>query len=319
MRYLYRIFCLLGLVLLAANSAIACTAVARSYQGQWFSGRNFDWDDGKAFAVVNRPGVERKALSIAKGLKPLQWKSKYGSLTINMAWQGKPNYAAVIDGINQKGLSVSVLELDDTQYPVANPQKPAIGAAMLGQYLMDRYATVAQAVKAVKKLPVVATVYKGKTTPLHFMLNDAGGHTAVIEFLKGKAKIYTGKAMPLRALTNTPYAEALKKWRTVSAQPLVKRWPAGYESMTRFIKAGDFLQVNQVPKTRSGQISMMWVGLSTAAQPPGAQWPTRWQVVRNNTTPQLCFRSTLNQHARCFELSKINFHKAAIPTHLTSE
>ncbi|MDF1760060.1 MAG: linear amide C-N hydrolase [Coxiellaceae bacterium] len=311
MRYLYKILTGLGLLLLITNSAMACTAVARSYQGQWFSGRNFDWDDGQAFAVVNPPGVERKALSIAKKYKPLQWKSKYGSVTITMAWQGKPNPAAVIDGINQKGLSVAVLELDDTQYPAVSAQKPALGAAMLGQYLMDRYATVAQALKAVKTLPVVATVYKGKTTPLHFMLNDAGGHTAVVEFLKGKVKIHSGKSMPLRALTNTPYAEALKQWRAVSAQPLDKRWPAGYESMTRFIKAGDFLQANHVPTTRWGQFSLMWVGLSTAAQPPGAKWPTRWQVVRNNTAPQLCFRSAINQRPRCFDLSKINFDKTS--------
>ncbi len=110
MRYLYKMFSGLGLLLLIANSAMACTAVARSYQGQWFSGRNFDWGDGQAFAVVNPPGVERKALSIAKKYKPLQWKSKYGSVTITMAWQGKPNRAAVLDGINQKGLSVAVLE-----------------------------------------------------------------------------------------------------------------------------------------------------------------------------------------------------------------
>ncbi|MDF1795227.1 MAG: linear amide C-N hydrolase [Coxiellaceae bacterium] len=311
MRNLYRMLVGASMVLLMVNCAIACTAVARGYQGQWFSGRNFDWDDGQAFAVINRPGVSRKALSMVKGLLPLQWKSKYGSLTITMAWQGKPNLAAVVDGINQKGLSVAVLELDDTQYPAANPKKPAIGAAMLGQYLMDRYATVAQAINAVKKIQVVATVYKGKTTPLHFMLNDAGGHTGVIEFLNGKVRAYTGKAMPLRALTNTPYAEALKQWRAVSALPLVKRWPAGYESMTRFIKAGDFLRFNKVPATRWAQFSMMWVGLSTAARPPGAEWPTRWQVVRNNTKPQLCFRAIDNQRPHCFDLNKMNFKRSS--------
>ncbi len=307
-RLLYKTSSLLVILVLSANIAFGCTEIGRKFDGQWYSGRNFDWNEGQAYVVINPAQAKRKALSIDKKYQPLEWQSKYASITIDMAWKDRPNYAAVVDGMNEKGLSASVLELDEAEYPALNKGSKALGAAMLVQYVLDNFDSVKSAIAAIKTLPVVPTIYKGKTTPLHFVLNDSAESTAVVEYIKGKLHIYSGKKLPLHVLTNTPYSEALKEWQLLAYKPLEQRWPAGFGSMSRFIKAADFLQ-QSLKANESGQaISLMFVGLSGAAQPPGSEWPTEWQVVRNNTEKTYCVRTMRNQRLDCFDLKKLKMN-----------
>ena len=288
----------------------ACTAMAREYRGQFYSGRTFDWPDGRAVAVINARDTKRQALSLMSGVKPLHWRSTYGSVTIDMVRaNGQPNRAAVVDGINEKGLSASVLELDDTQYPAVKSTQAVLGSAQLIQYVLDKYERVADVVKALPSLPVVSSLYKGQAVPLHFVFNDAKGNQAVLEYLKGRARIYQQKPGQLQALSNTPYQQAKQDWLQFNQLPVDKRVITGYGSKARFLKAAQFLQYDAIPQTRWAQFSLLLVGLSSAAEPPQAKWPTMWQLVRNNSTQHFCFRAQRNQHIRCFDLSLFDFSR----------
>lgn len=291
-------------------SVYACTAIARAYQGQYYSGRTFDWPDGRAVAVINARDVNRHALSLMVGKKPLQWRSIYGSVTIDMLdGDGQANRAAVVDGLNEKGLSASVLELDGTQYPKSKPGQAVIGSSQLVQYVLDKFATVAEVVKALPALPVVSSLYKGKPVPLHYVFNDAKGNQAVLEYSKGKVMIEQQKPGQLQALSNTPYHQAKQDWLRFKQLPADKQVIVGYGSQSRFLKAAQFLQYNAVPATRWGQYSLLFVGLSSLAEPPQAKWPTVWQVVRNNSNQHFCYRAQLNQHVRCFDLTLFDFSR----------
>lgn len=302
----FRFFALL-LAALTCQSP-ACTAIASAYGRHWLSGRNFDWQDGRIMAVFNQPNQTRLAEGLPKAARPLRWRSRYGSITLDMVTdKGKANRAAAVDGLNEKGLSVAVLELDQAQYPVWPSSKAVIGSAQMGQYWLDRYATVDQVLESLRRIPITASIYDGKLVPLHYVIDDAVGHHAVIEYIRGKLEVYSGAQSPLDVLTNTPYALALKKWQKFNRLPVQKRHACGYGSVPRFFKAASYMSNFTGAHSAWGQMSGLLGALSYAVEPPQSSWPTQWQVVRDNETKQYCVRTMQNQMPHCFNLRLVDF------------
>jgi hypothetical protein len=72
---------------------------------------------------------------------------------------------------------------------------------------------------------------------LHWFLCDATGACIVVEYTKGERIVFTGENLPIRALTNSPYANSLQiflQWQESRGpdDPL----PSGYGSYHRFIR-----------------------------------------------------------------------------------
>ncbi len=298
------------LVAVVAGQAQACTAIARPYRHNWYSARTFDWSDGRIMAVLNRSGTQHRARGLMHGVRPLHWRSRYNSLTLDMDKHGRPNEAAVVDGMNQKGLSVAVLELDNTRYPSVGKSQPAIGSSQVAQYWLDRYATVGQVLAAAPSLAVTASIYQGQHVPLHYVLDDAGGDHAVIEYLGGRLKVYHDRSCSLDDLTNTDYSSALQQWRQYQHGMRHHHAISGYGSMARFFKAAHFLH-DAAPLTEKKQVRLMWAGLMSVEEPLQSPWPTQWSVVRNNTTRQYCFRSRDSLQSRCYALTQVGFCQSA--------
>ena len=311
MRQFLRVMVVL-MTAITAWQAQACTAIARPYRHDWYSARTFDWSDGRIMMVFNRSGAQHRARGLELGVRPLHWRARYNSMTLDMDNDGKPNTAAVVDGMNQMGLSVAVLELDKAQYPAVMKSRPAIGSSQLAQYWLDRYATVGQVLATLPSLAVTASVYQGQRVPLHYVLDDAGGDHAVVEYLDGRLKIYHGHSCPLDDLTNTDYGSALQQWRQHKHGMLHHQGVSGYSSMARFLRVAYFLRDAVPPSTQKNQVSMLWAGLSLAREPSQSPWPTQWSVVRNNTMKQYCFRSHGFQESRCYELRQVNFSQTAV-------
>ena len=139
--------CIRGFVFTAITAcftvpmADACTEFKLSYDGQSIIGRNFDWANPYAFIVINPAGVKRHSGSMDSQFKPLEWVSKYGSATVNLAG---PDHRvipqAVVDGLNQFGLSASILWLESAEYSAA-PAQPALSTSQWVQYFLDNAKT----------------------------------------------------------------------------------------------------------------------------------------------------------------------------------
>lgn len=144
---------ILGFVLTAITAfftvpmADACTEFKLSYNGQSIIGHNFDWVNPYAFIVINPAGIKRRSGSIDNQFKPLEWVSKYGSATVNLAGPDRQVISqAVVSGLNQFGLSASILWLESASYPSVTTQ-PILSTSQWVQYFLDNAKTVTKAIE----------------------------------------------------------------------------------------------------------------------------------------------------------------------------
>ena len=79
------------------------------------------------------------------------------------------------------------------------------------QYLLGRAGTLDEALLAAAEVRIAGR------TPLHFLVADARGRTATVEFLDGRLVVHEGQRLPVRVLTNDTYASSLdhlKRYRS---------------------------------------------------------------------------------------------------------
>src|SRR5215207_8648578 len=153
----------------------ACTTFFINKSGQMVFGRNYDWITDAGMVCTNLKGLSKISMQTENG-ETISWVSLYGSITFNQYGKEFPT-----GGMNEKGLVVELMWLDETKYP-SNDERPAIGVLQWIQYQLDNCATIEE-VLATDKIMRIATV---GTTPLHYLVADGKGNAATIEFLQGK-------------------------------------------------------------------------------------------------------------------------------------
>ncbi len=116
--------------------------------------------------------------------------------------------AGTADGLNEKGLAANMLYLADSDYGQPAAGKPLLTIAAWPQYVLDNYATVAEAVTELGKEPfsiLAPTLPNGSKARLHLSISDASGDSAIFEYVDGKLFIHHGKQYVV--MTNEPVYE----------------------------------------------------------------------------------------------------------------
>ena len=190
------------LILLAAFeiSTMACTTFVLKTGQDLVFGRNLDWVSSNGLIVVNKRGVQKKAFTFYPD-QPMTWTSKYGSVTFNQFGKEFP-----FGGMNEKGLVVEIM-LAQAKYP-APDTRPAVNESQWIQYQLDNYSTIEEVI-ASDKLVRISKVAQN----LHFLVCDADGNVAAMEFKNGKMAVYKGDQLPYAVLENDPYSVSLKKYQ----------------------------------------------------------------------------------------------------------
>ena len=208
------------------SSAWACSAFLSETGGRLVVGKSYDWHMGQGMLVTNKRGVGKRAFALDPRQTPLEWDSKYGSLTFNQYGREMPN-----GGMNEAGLVVEVLWLDQSTYPSADA-RPALTELQWIQWALDRHGTVAALAEAAPKVRV-SPVY----ARVHYFACDVTGACAAFEYLDQKLRISHGDDMPAPALTNHPYADSaahLKQYQGFGgARPI----SPSRSSLARFVRA----------------------------------------------------------------------------------
>ena len=191
---------LLSASLLIPVVSNACTrAVYFGKEGQTVTGRTMDWfeaDLGSNIWLYPR-GLTRNSNTS----KPTIWTSKYGSLVTTL-YEG-----ASADGMNEKGLVANLLYLPESKYPEARAgdDRPTLPNSAWVQYVLDNYATVAEAVADLGKESfrmVAITAPTGEPGTVHLSISDASGDSAILEYLDGNLVIHHGRQY--QVMTNSP-------------------------------------------------------------------------------------------------------------------
>ena len=196
--------------------AQACSRLVYESSNGPITARSMDWfQDPDAKLWFFPKGLERDG---GAGANSITWTSKYDSI-ITSSYD-----LATVDGINDQGLVVNLLFLEATKYGDLEPGEKALSLGGWGQYVLDNYATVEEAVQGLKKEPFQIVTAKfddlvsaGLLSPLppplqkimgqlefalHLALSDPSGDSAIIEYLNGEQIIHHGNQYDV--LTNDP-------------------------------------------------------------------------------------------------------------------
>jgi penicillin V acylase-like amidase (Ntn superfamily) len=271
---------LIGCAVIAAAASVAaappteaCTrAVYLGSDGLVITGRTMDWvEDMSSNLWVFPRGMHRDG---AAGPTSPKWVSKYGSVTV--AGYEK----ASTDGMNEKGLVANMLYLAGADFGKSDG-KPPFAVTSWAQYVLDNYATVAEAVDGWSKesFSVIApTLPNGFPAQLHLSISDPTGDSAVFEYVDGKLAIHHGKQY--QVMTNEPpmaQQEALNAyWQSVGGQTFL---PGTIRPEDRFVRTSYF--INAIPKAIEPALVSAVPGASYANQAAASVM----SVMRTVSTP----------------------------------
>ena len=255
--------------------ASACSRMMWADNGQAvLTARNMDWpvDAGTSLWVLPR-GVQRDGMA---GKNSVKWTSKYASIVTASAWlpSGK---SAVTDGMNEKGLVANMLWLDPSDYGTRDEKIPGLSLALWGQYVLDNFETVAEAVKALegstiqlvgRAIPV--TVPGAGTTMsaavLHLSLTDKSGDSAIVEYINGKQVVNHNRKYTI--MTNQPsfdkQQENLRQYKGFGG---TKPLPGTTEPTDRFVRAAYYMKLSPKPKDYREAVAGILSVARAASQP----------------------------------------------------
>lgn len=298
------IFALAGLILsgwvVIPQSGYPCSAICLRDSAGWVVGFNHDWIVKGALIMVNKRGVTKTAAPPDDGFPVAslaRWTSKYGSITFNQSGRDFPS-----DGMNEKGLFVAILLLEGSEWPGAD-SLAGISAGQWIQYQLDNAATVQEVIENTAKIGIIGGGGGPGTLDLsgfHFFACDRNGDCVTVEGIGGKLVCHTGQNLPVRALTNTPYADAVSCME--QGNPL---HGDVYHSESRFIQASGMLKAaaKQVPQSATQAVFEVLKKLESHDE----IGPTVWSSVYDLTRLRISFKTIGHQEVREIDFSAFDF------------
>jgi penicillin V acylase-like amidase (Ntn superfamily) len=295
----------------ARDEALACSrAVYLGGDRIVITTRSNDWWGSQQTNLWIYPrGLARHG---AAGRNSIEWTSRYGSVTAG-GWD-----AGTIDGMNEAGLAANMLYLAESEYgsPPTDGTRKGLSLAAWGQYALDNFATVAEAVEALRKEPFYIAAPKtpdGHAGTAHLSISDPSGDSAVFEYVGGKLTIHHGRQY--QVMTNSPPFDqqlALTAyWKGIGGTTML---PGTSRASDRFVRASFYVgaipqtsDINDALASAFGVIRNVSVpiGITTPGQPDVAS--TQWRTVSDQKNKVYYFESARSPFLIWLPLSEIDF------------
>ncbi|ANH75419.1 6-aminopenicillanic acid acyl-transferase family protein [Ralstonia insidiosa] len=278
--------------------------------GDVITARSMDWRLDVATNLYLLPrGITRTGEA---GSNSIHWTAKYGSVVAT-------GYdVSTTDGVNEKGLSAQLLWLVESEYPKFDSNaKPGLTIAAWAQYVLDNFATVAEAVTALEKEPFTVITDKvpgeSRLATLHLSMSDASGDSAIVEYINGRQVIHHGQQY--QVMTNSPtFDEQLALnayWKQIGGTTFL---PGTNRASDRFTRASFY--INAIPKSEDPVKALASVlsvirnvsvpfGISTPGEPNISS--TRWRTVVDHKRMLYFFESALTPNTFWVDLKKVDF------------
>ena len=269
-----------------------CTTFVMQGDGRIYFGRNLDWDWEDGMVFVNQRNVQKRAFVVAENA--VKWKSKYGSVTFNQLGREMP-----FGGMNESGLVVENMWLSGTKYPEPDT-RPEINMTQWIQYQLDNCRTVEEVLATDKQIRLENTPIRAR---IHYLVCDASGDTATIEFLEGKMRVHRGKDLNNRALANDPYEPSARYLKSGPPSGDLSKPLAKTDSLDRFCRAAARSSAFKPAKDATQDVAYAFETLDQVKQ--GSY--TVWQMVYDVPARQIHFRTQTNPQIRRLDLKSLNF------------
>ncbi|ADB61984.1 Choloylglycine hydrolase [Haloterrigena turkmenica DSM 5511] len=277
------------------------------------TGRSMDWHGEIGTNIWAFPrGMERTG---EVGPSSISWTAEYGSVVAS-AYD-----IATTDGMNEAGLVANVLWLTESDYPEWNGDRPGLSISLWAQYVLDNFATVAEAVEnhRNKEFVVVSDEIpdEGRLATLHLSISDVTGDSAILEYVDGELTIHHGRKY--QVMTNSPSFDqqlALDEyWSEIGGTVML---PGTNRPADRFARASFY--VDAIPQTQNRRTATASVfgAIRNVSVPYGISTPdaphissTRWRTVADHRDRRYYFESALSPNVFWLDLDGIDFEADA--------
>ncbi|MCR5462484.1 MAG: linear amide C-N hydrolase [bacterium] len=165
------------------TSRYACSAFTTTTpDGNHIVGRNFDLPGSNTLSVYTNPkkGYSSVSTVLADTIGVDGYDIEATSLKGRILLLAAPYLA--VDGMNEKGLSASLLDMDNIGETHMYSDKPDLIVTMAVRLLLDKAANVDEAISLLEKYDIHSA--HGETQ--HIFLSDASGSYAIVEWYKNK-------------------------------------------------------------------------------------------------------------------------------------
>ena len=305
-RYLMSLLVLLGIFMLfGGRPALGCSNVGVSGNGYTATARTLDFpiNSGDVFGLGKVGDKNTTDLTVLHGdreVKALTWTTEHNFL--GQTWQG---CSVILDGVNDDGLYAAYFYFSHfSEYPVYDPAdpRPAVGVMDVADYLLATAGSVSGALERLKKVQVIINAIplnlSGKdglfaVFPVHMLLRDKEGNSAVVEWVKGKQNIYPDSG-PVMA-NSPPF-----NWQILHAQQFdyvftgstAARFdgvtmggtgfggiPGDWSSPSRFARAYQIAKHSPKPDSTDAALRTALSILESVQAPWGTSSPTLWKTL----------------------------------------
>ena len=249
--------------------SLACsTFAATTPDGQFLMGRNLDNQETDLAVVKTAPKDGYRSVSVVN-LSFLGYNESYTpeKLKDRVVAMGAPYFP--LDGINEKGFAVGVLQLmaDPTDQ---NTEKPDVDTTLAIRILLDRAATVDEAIALLRQYDMHASA----GGCYHFQMADATGRSVVAEYVGDELRVVE-KADGFLAATNFFLSDVPFEYEPQG----MDRYEGMKETLT---------EKNSVLTAEEGMALLLKVALTgTAPDEQGRSYSTQWSSVYNLSEPSL--------------------------------
>lgn len=243
----------------AAPRGTGCSTLsARDEGGDHLWGRNYDWTDSVPVIVRHVPGEGYASLSTCdfRNISPDALPEGLTDRMLAIAALYVP-----LDGVNEAGLCVADLEVNEGGMPDPDTEKPDLTVTTAIRLLLDRAATVEEAVALLRQYDV----HPSGGISHHLAISDASGATVSVEFTEDGEGGVT--VIPAVAVTNFNLAGGDTAAGGESAQTRYKRLQAVYLERDGVLTGEELRDA-----------------LSEVSQSDG-QWTTQWSMVYSQSSP----------------------------------
>ncbi|MFY9334587.1 MAG: linear amide C-N hydrolase [Mycobacterium sp.] len=294
-----------------------CTRVLWNTNGlAVLTGRSMDWPEStQPLIVAFPPGRQRDGFQpagVGDDPNPLRWTSRYASLVTTIYGVG------TIDGLNSAGLAGHGLYLQATDFGTRNPARPAVQTTLWLQYLLDRAATVEEALALMEDIELVKITVRGHDSNIHLALEDGSGDSAIVELADGRPVIHHGRQFTL--MTNDPtYDEqlALLSQQDFTHPSRDMPLPGNVNAVDRFQRAAYYSALLPKPDSEREAVAAVMAIMRNVSVPFGAPYAefgvynTEYRTVTDLTNRMYFFELTTSPNVIWVQMDRLNLTEGA--------
>lgn len=288
-----KIIALVLIFALSASAVYPCTTFYfKDKKGNIIFGRNFDFPTGLGHIQINlRDQVKKSITWPGSNEVSLTWVSKYGSITFNQNGRELP-----YGGMNEAGLVIEQMMLPGTKYPPVD-NRGGLTELQWIQYQLDMCATVEEVINTDK----ILRISPYSKAPIHFLVTDAGGNAAAIEYLDGKMTYYSGESFKFCALANDTYNSSSEYKMNKDSGENKGYLKERENSLERFYTASTM--VKEFNPSIHKPVDYAFGILKNVSQKYG----TRWSIVYDVAARKIFYRTDANERIRELSMNDFNF------------